>query len=64
MTGSTAGLLLVGANLSLSRAGMMSWGAVILAIWSAMSYFHGFWKVVGPRIMAENSHLTGPKDSE
>ena len=43
---------------------LLLWGAVILAIWSAVSYFHGFWKVVGPRIMAENSHLTGPEDSE
>jgi hypothetical protein len=43
---------------------LLLWGAVILAIWSAMSYFHGFWKVVGPRIMAENSHLMGPEDIE
>ncbi len=43
---------------------LLLWGAVILAIWSAVSYFHGFWKVVGPRIMAENSHLTGPEDTE
>ncbi len=43
---------------------LLLWGAVILAIWSAISYFHGFWKVVGPRIMAENSHLTGPEDTE
>ena len=43
---------------------LLLWGAVILAIWSAISYFHGFWKVVGPRIMAENGHLTGPEDAE
>jgi CDP-diacylglycerol---glycerol-3-phosphate 3-phosphatidyltransferase len=43
---------------------LLLWGAVILAIWSAISYFHGFWKVVGPSILAENSHLTGPEDSE
>jgi len=43
---------------------LLLWGAVILAIWSAISYFHGFWKVVGPRIMANNSHLTGHEDSE
>lgn len=41
---------------------LLLWGAVILAIWSAISYFHGFWKVVGPRIMAGDSHLTGTKD--
>ena len=43
---------------------LLLWGAVVLAVWSAISYIHGFWKVVGPRIMAENSHLTGPGDSE
>jgi CDP-diacylglycerol--glycerol-3-phosphate 3-phosphatidyltransferase len=43
---------------------LLLWGAVILAIWSAISYFHAFWKVVGPRIMAGSSHLTGPEDSE
>jgi hypothetical protein len=43
---------------------LLLWGAVILAIWSAISYFHDFWKVVGPRIMAENSHLNGPGDAE
>ena len=43
---------------------LLLWGAVILAIWSAISYFHGFWKVVGPRIMAENGRLTHPEDSE
>ena len=43
---------------------LLLWGAVILAIWSAVSYFHGFWKVVGPRIMAENGRLTHPEDSE
>ena len=42
---------------------LLLWGAVVLAVWSAISYIHGFWKVVGPRIMAENSHLTGPGDS-
>jgi hypothetical protein len=37
---------------------------VILAIWSAIAYFHDFWKVVGPRILSGESHLTGPKASE
>jgi len=44
--------------------GLLLWGAMVLAIWSAISYFHGFWKVVGPRIMSGSSHLTGPEDSE
>jgi len=43
---------------------LLLWGAVILAIWSAITYFQGFWKVVGPRIMAENGHLTGPEGDE
>jgi CDP-diacylglycerol--glycerol-3-phosphate 3-phosphatidyltransferase len=43
---------------------LLLWGAMILAIWSAVSYFHGFWKVVGPRILSGTSHLTGPEDSE
>jgi CDP-diacylglycerol--glycerol-3-phosphate 3-phosphatidyltransferase len=43
---------------------LLLWGAVILAIWSAITYFHGFWRVVGPRILDGNSHLTGPEDSE
>ena len=43
---------------------LLLWGAVILAIWSAITYFHQFWKVVGPRIMAGTSHLTGPEDTE
>ena len=43
---------------------LLLWGAMILAIWSAIAYFHGFWKVVGPRIMSGSSHLTGPEDSE
>jgi hypothetical protein len=43
---------------------LLLWGAVILAIWSAISYFHGFWKVVGPRIMTEKSHLMDPEDTE
>jgi hypothetical protein len=43
---------------------LLLWGAVILAIWSAISYFHGFWKVVGPGIMAGDGRLTGHKDSE
>lgn len=43
---------------------LLLWAAVILAVWSAVTYFHGFWRVVGPRIMDGNSHLTGPEDSE
>jgi CDP-diacylglycerol--glycerol-3-phosphate 3-phosphatidyltransferase len=41
---------------------LLLWMAVILAIWSAISYFHGFWKVVGARILSGTSHLTGPED--
>jgi CDP-diacylglycerol--glycerol-3-phosphate 3-phosphatidyltransferase len=43
---------------------LLLWGAVILAIWSAISYFHAFWRAVGPRIMAENSHLNESGDSQ
>jgi CDP-diacylglycerol--glycerol-3-phosphate 3-phosphatidyltransferase len=43
---------------------LLLWGAVILAIWSAIAYFHGFWKIVGPRIMAENSRLMDTEESE
>ena len=42
---------------------ILLWVAVILAIWSAISYFHGFWKVVGVRIMSGTSRLTGPEDN-
>jgi CDP-diacylglycerol--glycerol-3-phosphate 3-phosphatidyltransferase len=41
---------------------LLLWVAVILAIWSAITYFQGFWKVVGPQIMDGTSHLTGPED--
>ncbi len=41
---------------------LLLWMAVILAIWSAISYFHAFWKVMGARILAGTSHLTGPED--
>lgn len=43
---------------------LLLWGAVILAVWSAASYFLGFWRVVGPRIRAENGNLTRPESSE
>jgi CDP-diacylglycerol--glycerol-3-phosphate 3-phosphatidyltransferase len=43
---------------------LLLWVAVFLAIWSAISYFHGFWKVVGVRILNGTSHLTGPEDME
>lgn len=43
---------------------LLLWGAVILATWSAISYFHAFWRVVGPRILEGNSRLTGPEDTE
>ncbi|HJW08449.1 MAG TPA: CDP-diacylglycerol--glycerol-3-phosphate 3-phosphatidyltransferase [Holophagaceae bacterium] len=38
---------------------LLLWVAVILAIWSAVAYFHGFWKALGPRILASNGRLTG-----
>jgi CDP-diacylglycerol--glycerol-3-phosphate 3-phosphatidyltransferase len=38
---------------------LLLWVAVILAIWSAVSYFRGFWKALGPRILAAQGHLTG-----
>ncbi len=41
---------------------LLLWAAVILAVWSAVSYFQAFWKVVGPRIMAEDGRLTGKKE--
>jgi len=43
---------------------LLLWAALILAVWSAITYFQGFWKVVGPRIMDGNSRLSGRKDSE
>jgi integral membrane sensor domain MASE1 len=42
---------------------LLLWVAVVLAVWSAIVYFHAFWKVVGVRIMDGTSHLTGPEDS-
>ena len=38
---------------------LLLWVAVILAIWSAVAYFRGFWKALGPRILASDGRLTG-----
>lgn len=38
---------------------LLLWVAVILAIWSAVSYFRGFWKALGPKILEGQSRLTG-----
>jgi hypothetical protein len=43
---------------------LLLWAALILAVWSAVSYFHAFWKVVGPRIMAEDGNLTGKQKGD
>lgn len=41
---------------------LLLWVAVILAIWSAVVYFRGFWKALGPRLLAGDSRLTGKGD--
>ena len=41
---------------------LLLWVAVILAIWSAISYFRGFWKVLGPKILEGQSRLTGESE--
>jgi CDP-diacylglycerol--glycerol-3-phosphate 3-phosphatidyltransferase len=38
---------------------ILLWIAMILAIWSAVSYFHSFWKKLGPSILSGQGRLTG-----
>jgi CDP-diacylglycerol---glycerol-3-phosphate 3-phosphatidyltransferase len=38
---------------------LMLWLAVILAVWSAVSYFNHFWKAVGNKILSGDGKLTG-----
>lgn len=37
---------------------ILMWISMILALWSAANYFHGFWKVLGNRILKGSGHLT------
>jgi len=43
---------------------ILMWIALILAIWSAVRYFHAFWLKVGDRILSGTSHLTEGKKHE
>lgn len=38
---------------------LLLWAAMILSVWSAVSYFHGFWKTLGPSILMGRGRLTG-----
>jgi CDP-diacylglycerol--glycerol-3-phosphate 3-phosphatidyltransferase len=40
---------------------LLLWVAMILAIWSAASYFWKFWKVLGPSILSGQGHLSRPE---
>ena len=42
---------------------LLLWVAVILAIWSAASYFRAFWRAVGPSVMGGGGRLTGREDA-
>lgn len=41
---------------------LLLWVAVILAIWSAVSYFRAFWRAVGPRLLSGDGRLTGSSE--
>jgi CDP-diacylglycerol--glycerol-3-phosphate 3-phosphatidyltransferase len=38
---------------------LLLWLAMILAIWSAISYFRSFWRKLGPSILRNEGRLTG-----
>jgi len=40
---------------------LLLWVAMILAIWSAASYFHMFWQVLGPGILSGKGRLSRPE---
>ena len=37
---------------------LLLWAAMILAVWSAVSYFRAFWRKLGPSILAGEGRLT------
>jgi CDP-diacylglycerol--glycerol-3-phosphate 3-phosphatidyltransferase len=39
---------------------LLLWAAMILSVWSAVSYFRSFWKKLGHSILAGDGRLTGP----
>ncbi|HET8715227.1 MAG TPA: CDP-diacylglycerol--glycerol-3-phosphate 3-phosphatidyltransferase [Holophagaceae bacterium] len=41
---------------------LLLWVAVVLAIWSAVSYFRAFWRAVGPRLLSGDGRLTGHQE--
>ena len=41
---------------------LLLWIAMILAIWSAASYFRTFWRKLGPSILTAKGRLTGPSE--
>lgn len=41
---------------------LLLWLAMILAIWSAVSYFRTFWRKLGPSILTSKGRLTGSGD--
>jgi CDP-diacylglycerol--glycerol-3-phosphate 3-phosphatidyltransferase len=41
---------------------LLLWVAMILAVWSAGSYFRKFWKLLGPSILLAKGRLTGSGD--
>jgi len=43
---------------------LLLWAAMILAIWSAISYFRSFWKKLGHSILAGEGKLTRPDIEE
>jgi CDP-diacylglycerol--glycerol-3-phosphate 3-phosphatidyltransferase len=43
---------------------LLLWAAVILAIWSGIAYFYGFWKLVGARLVSGEGRLTRPEDKQ
>ncbi len=43
---------------------LLLWVAVILAIWSATTYFRAFWKAVGPRLLSGEGRLTGKEEGK
>ena len=43
---------------------LLLWVAMILAIWSAISYFRSFWRKLGPSILAGEGRLTRAESDE
>ena len=41
---------------------ILLWVAMILAVWSAVTYFRSFWKKLGPSILANRGRLTRTQD--